>query len=274
MLLQTKSSDKVPGFCAEVPANFSSLEEARNSMDYQWNKCVHLLGATQQYNTYEKIQHVKPHLDANQQAFSIVVRKWLSAFQALLQKDGKSFDHKSLQAARTLQINQIFMMIHLDISTFDILIDETVWDRFIHRYKQILELCSLIVESTARDHLSQKPGPELCLDMNIVAPLYAVAHRCRDPAVRRKAYSLLYNSPRQEGIRDSILTARVAERLVGIEEEGLGIVTCAADVPDWARISDVNVKFDFQERLGTVSYSSKRSLVDTVREIVTETIGW
>ncbi len=274
MLLQTKPSDKVPGFCAEVPAIFSSLEEARNSMDYQWNKCVHLLGDIEQYNTYAKIVPVKPHLDANQQAFSIVVRKWLVAFQALLQKDGKSFDHKSLQAARTLQINQIFMMIYNRMSIFDVLIDETVWDRFLSCFKQILDFCSLIVESTACDHISQKPGPEFCLDMNIVAPLYAVAHRCRDPAVRRKAISLLYNSPRQEGIWDSILTARVAERLMGIEEEGLGIVTCAADIPDWARITDVNVKFDFQGRLGTVSYSSKRSRVDTVREMVTETIGW
>lgn len=274
MLLRIKPSDQVPGFCAEIPAMFSSLEEARNAMDYQWNTCVHLLGDVERYDTYEEMKAVKPHLEANQQTFSSVVRKWLAAFQALLQKNGKSFNGKSLQAARTLQMNQCFMTITLEMSTFDVLTDETVWDRFVPRFEHIVELGSLIVTSTACDQMSRKPGPEFSLDMNIVAPLYNVAHRCRDPAVRRKAISLLYASPRQEGIWDSILTARVAERLMGIEEEGLGLVTCAADVPDWARISNVDVKFDFQGRLGTVSYSSRRSRLDKVRTTVTETVEW
>lgn len=272
MLLRSKPSDKVPGFCAEIPTVFSSFEEARNSMDYQWNTCVHLLGNIEQYDTYEDMKRVKPHLEANQQTFSIVVRKWLAAFQALLKKKGKSLNGKSLQAARTLQISQIFMTIYLEMRTFDVLTDETVWDRFIPRFEHIIELGSLIVKSTACDQMSRKPGWEFSLDMNIVAPLYAVAHRCRDPVVRRKAISLLEASPRQEGMWDSILTARVAGRLMGIEEEGLGIVTCAADVPGRARISHVAVKFDFQGRLGTVSYSSRRSRLDQTRTTVTETV--
>lgn len=33
MLLHIKSSEKEPGFGSEIPAAFSTLEEARNSMD-------------------------------------------------------------------------------------------------------------------------------------------------------------------------------------------------------------------------------------------------
>ena len=274
MRLRNKPSGKMPGFSAEIPAMFSSLEEARNSMDYQWNTCVHLLGDIEQHDTYDEMKRVKPHLEANQQTFSIVVRKWLAAFQAFLQKKGGSLDNKSLQAARTLQISQSFMMIYLEMNTFDVLTGETVWDKFIFRFEHIVDLGALIVNATPGDQISQKPGPEFSLDMNIVAPLYAVAHRCRDPVVRRKAIALLYASPRQEGIWDSILTARVAERLMGIEEDGLGTVTCAADVPEWARISNVDVKFDSQGRLGTVSYSSKRSQLDNVRQTVTMTGKW
>jgi len=28
-----------PGFCPDIPKTFSSLEEARNSLDYNWNLC-------------------------------------------------------------------------------------------------------------------------------------------------------------------------------------------------------------------------------------------
>ena len=85
---------------------------------------------------------------------------------------------------------------------------------------------------------------------------------------------MLYAFSRQEGIWNSVLTARVAERLIGIEEAGLGIVTCVADVPDWARISNVDVKFDHQGCLGTVRYSRQRGRHDKVREEAMETVSW
>jgi len=154
------------------------------------------------------------------------------------------------------------------------LIDETLWDQYTERMEKIVSLGSLIVNSISCEHIAQKRGPEFSLDMNIVAPLYGIAHRCRHPVIRRKAVALLYAAPRQEGIWDSILTARVAERLIHIEEEGLGNVTCPEDVPDWARISDVSVKFDLQGRLGMISYSRRRSPLETVRAPVTEEIKW
>jgi len=111
------------------------------------------------------------------------------------------------------------------------------------------------------------------LDMNIVAFLYAVSHKCRDPLVRRKAVARLKSHPRKEGIWDSVLTARVAERLISIEEEGLGEVTCCQDVPDWARISAVDVQFDLEGRVGTVGYHPQR-LGDGKLEDHVETFRW
>ncbi len=102
----------------------------------------------------------------------------------------------------------------------------------------------------------------------ITTDLGKKAHKCRHPVIRRKAVALLYSSPRQEGVWDSILTARVAERLIGIEEAGLGKVTRCEDIPDWARISDVEVSFNRQGRVGTVRYSRPRSPLEKVREYV------
>lgn len=271
---RSEPSDNAPGFCAKVPTAFSSLEEARNSMDYQWNTCLRLIGDMERYRTYEQLKVADPDLEVRRQFFSDIVKEWLSAFQAFLQKRGKSLDNKSLQAARTLEITHCFCKIYLELSTVNVMTDETAWDRFTPDHEHIVELASLIVKSNASEHISQKQGPEFCLDVNIVPPLYGVAHRCRDPVVRRKAISVLYAAPRQEGVWDSVLTARVAEKVMDIEEEGLGNVTCAADVPDWARLSDVDVKFDLQGRLGTVKYSRRRSQHEKVREALMETVEW
>jgi len=227
------------------------------------------------HETRGDIGAFKQNLEASRLRVSVVVKRWHVAFQAFLQNKGKSLDRKGLKAARTLEISQSFCSIYLEISTFDngILTSEMAWDRFTARYEHIVELASLIVEPNP-DGNTQKQRPEFSQDMNTVGPLYAVAHRCRDPVIRRKAVAILYAAPRQEGVWDSMLTARVAEKVISIEEEGLGIVICAADVPDWARINDVSVKFDLHGRLGAISYKHSRSMPEKAREIIMQTIRW
>ena len=155
----------------------------------------------------------------------------LVAFQAFLQDHGKSLNSRGLQAARTLEISHSFAMIYLSASTVNPFIDEMVWDGFIERYEHVVPLAALIIESSTSDNCTRKRGPDFTLDMNIVAPLYIVAHKCRHPVIRRKAVSLLYAAPRQEGVWDSILSARVAERLIGIEETGLAMSPIARMYP-------------------------------------------
>lgn len=270
-LRERASSNKEPGFGPDIPKMFCSLEEARNSLDWQWTAFIQYINDKED----EASLMVARDLQEKERAvYRGVMEQWLGSFHAFLQNFGKSLDNRSIQAARTLEISQTFAMIYLDLRTHDAMIDETVWDKYTERMEKVVSLGSLIVNSHSCDHITQKRGPEFSLDMNIVAPLYGVAHRCRHPAIRRKAVALLYAAPRQEGIWDSILTARVAERIIRIEEEGLGNVTCPEDVPDWARMSDVAVKFDLQGRLGTISYSRKRSPLEMVRAPVMEEITW
>ena len=281
MLLKKRPRDLKTGFCSEIPTAFTSLEQARNSLDYHWNRWIRFL------NELEKNWQAKSPLlrgqgpldalratEAVRQACFDTCEKWLVAFQAFLQKYGNSVDSKGLSAARTLQISHSSAMIFLNASTVNAVSDETVWDRFTEQYEHILNLAALIIKSSDCDKLTKIQGPDFTLDMHLVAPLYVVAHKCRHPVLRRKAVSLLYAAPRQEGIWDSNLTARAAERLIGIEEDGLGNVTCCEDVPDWARISDVEVKFDVQGRFGTIRYSRQRSPLEKVRDTVMQSVQW
>ena len=282
MPLKRRPRDAEKGFCPEIPAAFTSLEQARNSLDYHWNGCIDFLNEVENSTRYQKSSETKDQepLDAfgktevvRQEYFDFFER-WLVAFQALLHNHGKSLDSRGLQAARTLEISHSFAMIYLNPSAVNVFNDETSWDMFTEHYERVVTLAALIIKSSNCDKVTKKRGPDFTLDMNIVAPLYAVAHKCRHPVIRRKAVSLLYAGPRQEGIWDSILTARVAERLIGIEEAGLGNVTRCEDIPDWARISDVEVKFDLQGRLGTVKYSRQRSPLEKVRDTVMESVRW
>jgi hypothetical protein len=108
----------------------------------------------------------------------------------------------------------------------------------------------------------------------VIAPVFAAISVCRDPVIRRRGIALLKCSNRQEGILNSFLVAKVAERVVELEESGLGDVRCCEDVPNWARISEVRPSFDPVERRATLRYCRWRSEDYVERQIVKEMIHW
>ena len=279
MLLKKHPRETEKGFCPEIPAAFSSLVQARNSLDYHWNTRMEFLNDLESDTGSVVVEGQWP-LDAlgtieaaREIAFNVVDR-WLVAYRAFLQKHGRSLDGREMQAARTLEISHRLAMIFLTVSITYSNNDLTVWDWFTEDFEYIVGLATLILKSPNGDKFTKNQGPYFTLDMSIVAPLFVVASKCRHPIIRRKAVALLYATPRQEGIWDSVLTARVAERLIGIEEAGLGNIDRCENVPDWARISEVGVKFDLQERLGTVKYSRQRSKLNKVRDTVVESVRW
>ena len=235
------------GLGPDVPRVFSSLEEARNNLDYYWNRSEQALMDP----THNQSPQMIGPLVEERQRLSNAVAKWNSAFRTFLRNVGKSLDRRGLQAARTIEISHIFLTIFLDFERID-LEDQTSWDRYCPQFERIVELAALIVESYTEPTNNQ--GPTYCMDMNIVAPLYAVAHRCRHPVIRRKAVALLYAASRQEGIWESRMTAAAAERVIEMEEAGLGNITCCQDIPRWNRVTDVIVQFDGEGRLSALTY--------------------
>lgn len=112
-----------------------------------------------------------------------------------------------------------------------------------------------------------------------MSPIYDVAKHSRDPVVRRRAISLLYNYPRHEGMFDGVLHARVAQRIGQIEEEGCldhssisSSPSAAADVPDWARISQVRPIFDLEKSRIVLHYQRRRDKDSPFRVPVEEVI--
>jgi len=178
-----------------------------------------------------------------------------------------------------------------------VLDDQMLWDGYNDVFERIVDLADSILQTTAfwdgsngttsgdnspsspmtRGSLSPSASPLFTLDGGIVGPLYDISRRCRDPRIRRRAIHLLYTYPRQEGMWDGVLAARVAERVVAIEEGGVvggPVLASSADVPDWARISEVNPIFDLEGRKAVLCYARRGDAFSEVRIPCQEVIEW
>ncbi|KAL8796586.1 MAG: hypothetical protein Q9182_007331 [Xanthomendoza sp. 2 TL-2023] len=274
---QKVDSNARPGFHPHVPAIFSSLEEARNSLEYQWNLCLKKAVDFEHLHNFKEGTESQEHRDSYETDrihFRAVFEQWMAAFQSFLEKNVATLNSKSLQGAMVLKLNARLAAMHLEISTFRLLHDLMCWDDIMPVYEEFIDLAAAVIEGQKASNESFHQKPVFQLDHSIIPPLFSVGHKCRDPFLRRKAISMLYSAPRQEGAWDSILTARVCERIMNLEEEGLGEVKCASDVPDWKRISDIQVTFDLQARRGFIIYSRLRHLEAKVREPVTDMLEW
>ncbi|ORY59960.1 uncharacterized protein BCR38DRAFT_467959 [Pseudomassariella vexata] len=94
------------------------------------------------------------------------------------------------------------------------------WDIFIPQMQEMVLLGEKIVSSTRPENNLGGHTTSFCLDMGFIIPLYTVASQCRDQIVCRRAIALLRSTSRQEGLWNSLLVAKAAERIMEIEESG------------------------------------------------------
>ncbi|CAO1606081.1 hypothetical protein XANCAGTX0491_009578 [Xanthoria calcicola] len=266
-----------PGFNPGIPAAFHSLEEARNSLDYQGSLCIQSAIDFKYWKHLKEGTESQEHRDAfnaDRIRFRAIFDKWMTAFQAFLDQNVSMMNSKLLQGAMVLKMNAKLAAMHLKIDMFQFSDEEMCWDKVKPFFEDLIDLAAAVIDAqrAADQTLLQKPIFQL--DHSIIGPLFTVSRKCRDPTLRRKAISLLYSAPRQEGVWDSILTARVCERIVNLEEEGLGEVKCAADIPDWKRISEITVTFDLQARSGEIKFTRLRNRQSDSREPVTDVFEW
>ena len=115
-------------------------------------------------------------------------------------------------------------------------------------------------------------GSSFTLDLGICAPVFAVAQKCRDPRVRRRAIALLDATQRKEGMWEGSLVARVAERMVAWEERraaalrGGELVGTAADIPMAARIIGIDTRvLQSEQKVMAKFITTEGSFEETVR---------
>jgi hypothetical protein len=96
---------------------------------------------------------------------------------------------------------------------------EMVYDQYIADFQYITRTCAALM--LTRDNVHFPKNTRYSHDVGVVPPLHVTATKCRDPVIRREAVELLFASPRQEGMWDGVLTARIGKWMTACEEDGL-----------------------------------------------------
>ncbi|KAK9416891.1 hypothetical protein SUNI508_09363 [Seiridium unicorne] len=109
--------------------------------------------------------------------------------------------------------------------------------------------------------------PQFHMDIGVTPVLYNIIERCRVPRLRRIGIKVLRCATMQEGVWDGALTSRVAERIMLLEEAGLGEITSRAEIPRESRIRSVRVYMDRDKNEATVWYTG-------INQTLQESITW
>ena len=100
--------------------------------------------------------------------------------------------------------------------------DERAYDKYTEAFVEIVSLAYAMIgrQQTLKQRFTSGRGG-FQLDMAVIHPLYTTAIKCRCPITRRRAIDALYCGPELEGAFEGIVNAKIAERVVAFEEQGL-----------------------------------------------------
>jgi hypothetical protein len=225
-----------------MPATFTSIEEARNSL----NSCLCALyhGAlTAKFHGIEYHEINELPFGPEPQPSGGPLHDWKTAFDFFISQN-VVLTSREQQAAIILETLQVTGYILASASAFS---DESIFDLFEPSFSQIVALGSRLIALMAEN---PQDSASMCptFDMGILPPLYFVASRCRDPLIRRQALHLLRQGPSQEGIWHAVMLSNIAERLITLEETGNLGARSSLDIPATARLTVLNATIHSAER--------------------------
>lgn len=197
------------------------------------------------------------NLELRRSVAALSVKMWSEAFQSFIDRNSGKIDNVVKQAILILKIQKIMMNISLKLDSLKALHDETAWDVFKSEYETVVSLaseCISLTKRSCRKHISFN------FDGGVIFPLCAVAVKCRDHHIRHRAIELLKSDERVEGIFNSLVVARVVERLVAIEEEvlrdgtNLFLLSGAENIVREKRVAEVEIDFATETREAHLKY--------------------
>ncbi|PVH82471.1 hypothetical protein DL98DRAFT_456481 [Cadophora sp. DSE1049] len=244
-----------------VPMVFSSIIEANNSLQSQVYTVVRYTQLVRQYRESALLDpdrsvtsQLPKRLLVAQIEYTKQLGCWLTTMNAFLKEPKVALTPQDLRCAVLLKMQQITINIMLASTIFN---DQTEYDDLTAEFERVTVLAASLLKVPASEEAAQRPY--CSFDMTVIPSLYNAACRCRDPIVRRKAIALLSNSARREGMWDSDVSAAISQRIMEIEEAGLGMISSAQSVPMEARIHILDKSFVSGERKCFVSFQKGKT---------------
>ncbi|ESZ91082.1 hypothetical protein SBOR_8545 [Sclerotinia borealis F-4128] len=203
-----------------IPKTFTSFSEAQQCWDFLMDRTLQYYRRTLFDRKYASAKSDTPDEIAQQYAtYAARLDEFEQAFNPIL---------NSSISLEGIVLNQaaIVLIIHLKATAITLSAvtstSEMVYDSFMNDFQYIVRAAELlIIKSEANP--SASISSRFSFDIGIVPPLHVVATKCREPNIRRRAVKLLFRSPRQEGMWDGILSARICRWIISCEEDGLDV---------------------------------------------------
>lgn len=260
-----------------MPKCFSSLQEARASLYSQMNKVLDFIQtdetflyqlpdlpdnilsevfATAEEQNLDETFRFSPLRSSAEIAAAYkeksrmlgILEGWKAVFDVFILQSSSKMGSRELGGAILLQIHYIAAWIAISSCHSRL---QSVFDEFKPQFEKIVSLAKSLLAAGETEG-SCVGRTNFWVDMGVIGPVYLVASRCRDPFVRREAVEIL-RLPRREGAWDSEATAKVADRIIALEEAGLPPVNAAEDIPEYARIHVRKVVIDLPNSLAVLS---------------------
>lgn len=192
--------------------------------------------------------------------------QWFLAFEPLFASLQTS-PSKDLVGGTLLQVQAKMSAITL-ASAFFVL--ETGYDVFLPEFHDIVTLTDSVSGMVLAGRNHQDKRLIYHFDGGFIPPLFLVATKCRDRALRRKAIALLDMAPYREGVFDSVCVAKMAEWIVAVEEEGID----EGEIPDYRRLRIRRSNIDLPMRRAQLQGTQFRKADDTEPEWKETVLNW
>jgi hypothetical protein len=172
-----------------------------------------------------------------------VLQTWKERFDSFVQQTDLASSELIV-----LHLEMMFNMGYI-LTQADPRASETQYDAFHPHFEAVISCGERIVERLVEEP-PQQAG--FSYEAGYVMILFSAVVRCREPQLRRRAVQVLRTLSRREGLWDSKSAAAIAERVIWYEEDKLGEVNSAADVPESNRLLLMDIELGPEAAVATV----------------------
>lgn len=202
-----------------IPSSFDSFASAHRCWDFLQDRALQFFRRTSFNRAYAPASLDPPDkIQAELAEYLRHLEDFRVAFQPVLDEAVAADGTIKEPAALLLSLYQKITVITLAAVPSE---SEMVYDVFLPDFRYIVRACAKLIGS--HNTTKMRPSPRFTFEVGIVPPLHVTATKCRDPVVRREAVELLFESPRQEGMWDGVLSARIGKWICSCEEDGLDL---------------------------------------------------
>lgn len=186
------------------------------------------------------LQYRRDMTMAQSKALGVRFDSWIEAFDEFRETVSRdNLNPTDKRAFALLELHKRYLYINIAALNQPDREDPSMWDLWTDNFREMIDFAT---EAGGLDVVdaSADQQPQFYMEIGILPALFFLSAKCRDPEVRRRAIDIMQSNHIQEGIWNSEMAAKVAKRVIALEE-GEFVVKSSNDIDDAARVRRVAV---------------------------------